>query len=185
ETSPDAVMEAVGYYVDEHMQYTYDDLWGSGAPNIQDASYTIEESGSRCSMDYCGDCEDHAILRHALMRQLGVSSDCAYLADYISGGYWGTGGHTFNIVNYRNKYRISDYGPLGSYFEGRWYAHVTDTLWNDRIGEYWCAEWKDNVAGVGGCDKVSPGSYTWNYADGEHCPDPWSGEETFHTDVCP
>jgi len=184
ETSPDTIQEAVGYYVDQHMEYLYDDLWGSGAPNIQDAEYTIEQSSSRCSMDYCGDCEDHAILRHALMRQLGVSADCAWLADHID-GYWGTGGHTFNIVNYRNKWRILDYKAMGYYFTDRWDSHVARSLWNDRDGEYWCAEWIDNVAGAGGCDDISPGSRTWNYAGGDHCPASWSGEETYHTDVCP
>jgi hypothetical protein len=184
ETSTDSIMEAVGYYVDQHMEYVYDDLWGSGAPNIQSARYTIVDSHSRCSMDYCGDCEDHAILRHSLMRTLGISSHCAYLADYME-GYWGTGGHTFNIVNYRNKYRIMDYGPLGHYFNNRWSAHVPHSLWNDRTGEYWCADWKDNVAGPGGCDKVRPSRYTWNYAGGDSCPASWSGEETYHPDVCP
>jgi len=184
ESSPDAILEAVGYYVDGHMEYVYDDLWGSGAPNIQDAEYTIGESGSRCSMDYCGDCEDHAILRHALLRQLGVSANCAWLGDYID-GYWGTGGHTFNIVNYRNKWRILDYNAMGYYFTERWYAHVARSLWNDRNGEYWCAEWMDNVAGPGGCDDIPPSSRTWNYVGGDHCPASWSDEETYHTDVCP
>ncbi|HDR72942.1 MAG TPA: hypothetical protein ENN85_03395 [Methanoculleus sp.] len=183
EMSSDAMMEAVGYYVDQHMEYVYDDLWGSGAPNIQSARWTIEDSHSRCSMDYCGDCEDHAILRHALMRKLGVSSYCAYLADYFE-GYWG-GGHTFNLVNYRNKWRIMDYGPLGHYFDNRWSAHVPHSIWNDRIGEYWCADWKDNIAGPGGCDKISPSRYTGNYVDGETCPARWSGEETYHPGVCP
>jgi hypothetical protein len=118
------------------------------------------------------------------MRKLGISSYCAYLADYME-GYWGDGGHTFNIVNYRNKWRIMDYGPLGRYFDDRWYAHVTDSLWNDRTGEYWCADWIDNIAGPGGCDKVSPSRYTWNYVDGDTCPATWSGEETYHPGVCP
>jgi hypothetical protein len=177
-SSVDRILEAVGYYVDKHMEYVSD----NGAPEVQSVLWTIQHSGSRCSKKYCGDCEDYAILRNALIRQLGVSWRCAFCADHYS-GYWG-GGHTFNIVVYKNRYRILDYGPLGSYFNQPWSQHVPQNVWNDHLGVYWCPDWKDNIAGPAGCDKVDPKTYTWNYPLGTKCPSTWSGEETYHPDVC-
>jgi hypothetical protein len=202
-TNADAIVEAVGYYVDRHMQYMYD-----RDGEVQSAVYTIEDSGSRsgnipwengttlhvdtCPNDYCGDCEDHAILRHALMRVLGFKRQCSYLADHYD-GYWG-GGHTFNIVKYQNKWRILDYGPLGNYFETDWSEHRPHNVFNDRRGVYWCPDWKDNL-GDGhwdaGCDKTSPRSYAWNYDHwGENqseyrCPRSFDGYWTYRTDTCP
>jgi len=185
-SSSDTIMEAVGYYVDKHMQYIYD--CESSGPEIQHAGWTIRNSWSKegCTMDYCGDCEDHAIFRHALMRVLGVKRHCAFLGDYYE-GYWG-GGHTFNIVLYKSKWRISDYGPLGSYFNTDWAAHNVGNVFNDWWGVYWCPDWKDNL-GDGhwdlGCDKTSPSSRTWNYYDGTHCPDRFSSYWTYRVDTCP
>jgi hypothetical protein len=210
---PDAIMEAVAYYVDAHMQYMYDgsDGWS------QSAAYTISESRYRsgeipgpdetripvgsCPNDYCGDCEDHAILREALMRYLGISADCAYCADHFN-DKWGDGGHTFNLVLYRNKWRIMDYGPLGSGFNTDWGPHnlfgaLTDTagahgkgwrgsLWNDERGEYWCTPvehwWLT-------CEQIRPKR---NYEGGADCPagdfeleDVPDGVLTYRSDVCP
>lgn len=195
----DAKMEAVAFYVNNHMGYLYD----NGDPENQSAGWTIHNSGRRgCTTkwtairtdvsgtyaeasvvaDYCGDCEDHAILREALMRYLGISADCAYCADHYN-GYWG-GGHTFNIVLYRGKWRIMDYHTLGHYFTEYWGPHVPQNVWNDQYGVFWCPDWKDNVAGPSGCDKTSP-KRTWNYQGGERCPSSWEGEETYNTNVCP
>jgi hypothetical protein len=194
ETSTDDIIEAVGWYVDEHMSYMFD----NGGPEVQSARYTIEESHSKhgtlsiggthisgmdCPTDYCGDCEDHAILRESLIRTLGVSWRCAYCVDHYN-GYWG-GGHTFNVVLYRNKWRILDYGPLGSYFNVRWDQHRPHNLFNDHVGEYWCPDWKDNIAGPAGCNKNNPKDRTWNYVGGIHCPSSWTNEETYHPDTCP
>jgi hypothetical protein len=99
--------------------------------------------------------------------------------------YGGTGGHTFNIVLYQNKYRILDYGPMGRYFNDRWHAHDPDSLWSDERGEYWCSELTDSIAGPAGCDRIRPSRQTWNYEGGESCPDDWDGEETYHPEVCP
>jgi hypothetical protein len=210
--NPNAIMEAAAYYVDQHMQYMYDT---SG--NAQSAAYTVNESRYRsgeipgpddtrievssCTMDYCGDCEDHAILREALMRYLGVSSDCAYCADHFN-NKWGDGGHTFNLVLYQNRWRIMDYGSLGSGFETNWGQHnlfgdLTITagahgygrrgsLWNDARGEYWC----------------TPVNHWWlvceqiyaprNYRGGDTCPagdfeleGVPDGVLTYRSDVCP
>lgn len=195
------IMEAAAWYVNEHMRYMYD----GDDDSVQGAAYTITESGSRsgkimnyttdekvhvdqCPNDFCGDCEDHAILREAIMRRLGIRWECAFCADHYN-GYWG-GGHVFNIVNYKNKYRIMDYGALGSDFDrGRWSQHRPQNLFNDWIGVYNCPDWKDNLGDGSydcGCDKTRPKHYTWNYPGEEvQCPSRWVGEETYHTDICP
>jgi hypothetical protein len=192
EQSTDYIMEAVAYYVDQHTQYMYDDDcdicdsgggWGlnpSGAINAEDMillsngrsgtiSHDPDVHVNTCPNDYCGDCEDHAILREALMRSLGVSWRCAFCADHYD-DYWG-GGHTFNLVYYRNKWRIMDYGPLGHYFSiGRHYRgdHKPDNVWNDHVGEYWCPNWRSDPA-CWYCCNHNPYSETQNYYDGEGC----------------
>jgi hypothetical protein len=189
EESTDYIMEAVAYYVAEHTTYMYDDddcdicddsrggdLGPTGAINAADM---ILRSGGRsgklgddthdtCPNDYCGDCEDHAILREALMRSLGVSSRCAFCADHYD-GYWGDG-HTFNLVYYRNKWRIMDYGRLGSYFsiDTYWSEHDPDNVWNDRLGEHWCPDWRSDPA-CWFCCNHNPYSETQNYNGGEVC----------------
>jgi parallel beta-helix repeat protein len=188
ERSTDYIMEAVAYYVDRHTQYMFDDddcdicdpgggwaLEPGGAINAEDMIwYSGERSGTisgdvhvdTCPNDYCGDCEDHAILREALMRSLGVSWRCAFCADHYN-TYWGEG-HTFNLVYYRNKWRIMDYGPLGSYFSEYWDLHNPNNVWNDRVGEYWCPDWRSDPA-CWYCCNHDPYSYTQNYNDGDAC----------------
>jgi len=194
ELNSDAIMEAVAYYVDKHIYYIPDpdDVVENGCDieddlHAQSAIYTIEESGAtECPKDYCGDCEDHAILREALMRVLGIPEDCAYCADHYD-SYWGYG-HTFNIVNYRNKWRIMDYEPLGSKFLTDWSEHNPQNIWNDAVGELYCPDWRDNLGDGNldcGCEKTSPRSRTWNYVRGSHCPTSWDGFKTYRTDVCP
>jgi hypothetical protein len=181
-SNSDRIMEAVGYYVDKHMAYVSD----SGIENEQSALWTIGYSGSakQCANSFCGDCEDMAILRNALIRALGVSWKCAFVGDHYD-GYWG-GGHSFNIVVYKNAYRILDQHTLGYFFyHNRWDQHIPQNVWNDRVGEFWCPDWIDNT---GECDKTDPKKFTWNYlgdTGGQKCPPTWSGEETYHTDVCP
>jgi hypothetical protein len=217
--STDAIMEAIAYYVDEHMTYMLDGglivMWecdannkcnfnfefASAHPEVQSASWTITESGDRlgahdepgyfvfeyCPTRFCGDCEDHAILREALMRVLGISSACAYCADYYE-SYWG-GGHTFNLVLYRGKWRIMDYGRLGGYFNNHDPNLHTKTqhLFNDTTGIYWCPDWKDNL-GDGkydaGCSRNHPKHKAWNYVGGDRCPSSYD-IETYYVLNCP
>ena len=181
----DYIMEAVAYYVDQHTTYMPDNgsyIYDPGV--VIDAQDMILRSGGRsgiingyqqvdtCPNDYCGDCEDYAILREALLRSLGVSWRCAFCADHYN-TYFG-GGHTFNLVYYRNKWRIMDYGPLGSYFSINQYrsAHNPDNVWNDRIGEYWCPYWIADPA-CWFCCNNDPYSWTQNYYDGEACGSKW------------
>ncbi|ODS37451.1 MAG: hypothetical protein A7315_04065 [Candidatus Altiarchaeales archaeon WOR_SM1_79] len=136
----DKYIEAVAWYVDQHMHYMYDNHsagWGEVAANK-----TIKESwnrswnGTTCANDYCGDCEDYSILRASLLRSLGIDWRCVFST-------WAPG-HSYNIVNYQNKYRIMDYGPIGSYFNlPKWITtgenNVTfgpqdaEWIWNDRL----------------------------------------------------
>ncbi len=202
---PDIIMEAVGYYVDQHMKYLFDGDWVNNCPpfsetaencypvpKIQSAAWTVEHSGERpnCPPDklYCGDCEDHAILRETLMRMLGVSKGCAFCGDYYK-NYWGDGGHTFNIVFYRSKWRIMDYKPLGYFFltSTKKDDHLVMNLWNDFYGEYWCPDAKDNLGSGNydaGCNKLHPKNVTWNYYGGTPCPESWN-RGTYYTDQCP
>jgi hypothetical protein len=196
----DAVMEAISWFVDEHMGYLSDDGRGSGVPKHQDASYTLNHSGDRgCvaggsfwapngSADYCGDCEDYAILRETLMRYLGVSRDCAFCGDKINKADGTGGGHTFNVVRYRNKWRIMDYGPISAWLLDPGPDRVPFSLWNDYYGDYWCYKDKDKL-GDGyldaGCWRVKPSDKTWNYTSVNRCPSSWSGNETYQTDICP
>jgi hypothetical protein len=193
EQNTDYIMEAVAYYVDRHTTFMYDS--GSNIYDSSDgasidlngpmnAADMIRLSGSRsgfllgnqlvdaCPSDYCGDCEDHAILREALMRSLGVSWRCAFCADHYDGYF--RGGHTYNLVYYRNKWRIMDYGPLGSYFSVTryWDAHNPQNVWNDRLGEYWCPDCISNPACLFCCNQDP---YVWarNYDGGEICGSRW------------
>jgi hypothetical protein len=191
----DYIMEAVAYYVDKYTQYMFDDdcdiCDGDGVMTAEDM---ILYSGSRygvltddvpcidpflgmpltcklwgnCEKLYCGDCEDHAVLRGALMRVLGISHTCAYAADHYN-GYWGEG-HTYNLVFYRSKWRIMDYGRLGSAFfhYNHSSAHSSNNVWNDHVGEYWCPDWiSDPACWI--CCNTDPYSLTQNYADGPVC----------------
>jgi len=193
----DAIMEAVAWYVDEHMGYLGDGGRGPNVPKVQSASYTLQHSGDRgCTVDnahwtisgpaaYCGDCEDYCILRNTLMRYLGVSQDCAFCADKITNDDGSGGGHSFNIVRYRNKFRIVDYGPMGKWFDTTSADRVPFNLWNDDYGDYWCYLDKSKIAGDAGCWRVQPWDRTWNYHSGNRCPSTWSGNETYRTSICP
>ena len=193
EQNADYIMEAVAYYVDKHTMFMFDsacDICDPGGGASLDpggaisAEDMIQRSGGRtgiipgyqhvdtCPNDYCGDCEDQAILREALMRSLGVSWRCAFCVDHYD-SYFG-GGHTFNLVYYRNKWRIMDCGPLGSYFSisRYWDAHNPHNVWNDRVGEYWCPDWRLDPA-CWYCCNNDPYSWTQNYNDGDACGSRW------------
>jgi hypothetical protein len=203
-------MEAVSYFVLHHMAWMEDGGDWNGA---QTAAETIIQSGERegsptpnssiektlCTKidtyagpdflaEYCGDCEDFAILRASLLWHLGVSLDCVVQGDYhpeaehpaktyaqrqsptqataitsdqtdpsgpppyynyetaedlfedqVGGAGKKKGGHTFNIVTYKNKYRIMDYYMLGYSFSTstEWESHRVDSVWSSTIGKHW------------------------------------------------
>jgi hypothetical protein len=202
ERNTDYIIEAVAYYVDRHATFMYDrdshmyEPGGGASFNFDgpmNAEDMIQRSGSRsgimlgsqlvdtCPNDYCGDCEDHAILREALMRSLGISWRCAFCADHYD-DYFG-GGHTFNLVYYRNKWRIMDYGPLGSHFSisQYWNAHNPHNVWNDRVGEYWCPDWLSDPA-CWVCCNQDPYRWTQNYDGGDTCGSRW---RTYYEECAP
>ena len=144
----DRYIEAVAWYVDRHMEYVSD---GGSWDGAQKAYRTLTQSGHRGSKDFAGDCEDHAILRAALLRSLGMSHRCIFCADHhnsvdqgqkveCDGGKKKSGGHAYNIVVYKGKYRILDYGVMRPrYWANKlcWDQHATDNIWNDHTGKHW------------------------------------------------
>lgn len=197
--STDYIMEAVAYYVDQHTTYMCDDdcdICYSGGEinaenmivlsggrsgyltcNVSSPEYVLVDT---CPTDYCGDCEDHAILREALMRQLGVSWRCAFCADHYD--HYRGGGHVFNLVYYRNRWRIMDYGLLGCRFSASsfWDQHIPNHVWNDRLGEYFCPRSRRNL---GVCNHKDPYGWTQNYNGGEVCVS--GGVDTYYVEFCP
>lgn len=138
--TPDMLVNAVAWYVDENMGYVGDDAnsyvlntihnlnYFTGAEKIP-AYYTIHYTNPTRHPNlipslqaykpewanayndgnlYHGDCEDFAIMRHALLRALGFDRDYIWNADAPS--------HEFNVVLYQGSYRIMDYGYIYNYF---------------------------------------------------------------------
>ncbi len=147
-TKPDKLVDAIAWYVENHMEYVADAGSWKGS---QSAAKTLGETAHRGPGDFHGDCEDHAILRAALLRSLGFGPRCIYCADHHNsvdqgqdqecwGDKKGAGGHTYNIVIWKGKYRLLDYGEMRHrYWTGKscWNQHVTDNIWNDHTGEHW------------------------------------------------
>ena len=77
-----------------------------------------------------GDCEDHAILRHALLRALGF--DRRYIWNARSPG------HEFNVVLYGGSYRIMDYGRISGYAcKPSGITRDINAAWNTNYGPRW------------------------------------------------
>lgn len=141
----DELVAAVAEYVDAHMtwesdndhnpscintvhQLNYQPGWDFPIP----ANYTIRYTGDarcNCPTEYCGDCEDHAILRAALLRALGFSPSCIW--DVIDNPV----SHEYNVVIYEGAYRLMDYGPITSWLDTHtWDAHRSYFGWNEDHG---------------------------------------------------
>ena len=175
--TPDRLVEAVAWYVANHMVYVAD---GGSWKGSQSAAKTLGETAHRGTGDFHGDCEDHAILRAALLRSLGFGPRCIYCADHHNsvdqgqdqecyGDKKSSGGHTYNVVIWKGKYRLLDYGEMDHKFwanKGCWNQHVTDNIWNDHTGEHWS---KNDISPFGTTPLVNyPGnpsspSPTWNW----------------------
>ncbi len=109
----DEKLEAANYYVYKYMAYMLDDSasgeeWfglqkpvktvlhsgqrkgypDESAQAKQDCNQTYThyrgENNERITGRYCGDCEDFAIFRAALARNMGVAASCIYNADYYA-----------------------------------------------------------------------------------------------------
>lgn len=153
---------------DSFYEHWVDNALGGIVPGFQTASYTIRESASQCENDYCGDCKAHSVLRAALLRSLGVSHYCIFSARFNPSE---ENGHLYNIVNYRNAYRVMDYGEIYQYFFSRERIHVTFSIFNDHFGKYLSED-------------ALPSEYTYNYPGNPGCPSVWS-DETYYKDICP
>jgi len=163
----DEYMEAVAYYVDQHMTWTEDNStlgWGGG----QTLWRTVVESGTRgCGNDYCGDCEDFAILRLALLIAMGVSDDCVYQVTGMT-----TEGHGWNVVYYEGKFRIMDYGELGKYFTRQSSLHRPLYILHPQNGY----DYSEPEAGM---------DLIYNYPGAGGCPPGGYNNTTVYCDVCP
>ena len=136
------------------------------------ADTLVLESGDRCAGELCGDCEDAAILRMAMLRVLGLGWHCVWAVDHYDRDE--PGGHTYNVVYYKSKWRIMDWHRNGDGTELRYvdngdigrsglHDHA-DNLWNDYGGHYWCAPHSDTI-----CLDNPPDNLAYNYWHGQAC----------------
>ena len=88
------------------------------------------------------------------------------------------GGHGFNVVIYKSKYRIMDYFYLGYWFysDNSWISHQADNVWNDHFGRHW--DWPF----------TPPPSKIHNYPGPNKCYEEgksyWT-HDTLYADICP
>jgi len=168
----DSLVAAVAYYVDEHMSWRSDSLnrivfanngWASYSPGWdfpQPADLTLTISGNLTnaspSDDYQGDCEDHAILRAALLRALGFAPWGIW--DVINNPVT----HEYNVVLFEGAYRIMDYGL------------IQRRLNSGTINSYY--GWNE-VNGPRGANNTTHNylkNNTDNFPGGKDCPAEWS-----------
>ena len=155
----DNMVAAVAWYVDAHMSWRYDDCPAPPAPcgvtnrdvfannNFggyspgwdfpQPADLTLSISGNVTNAtpndDFMGDCEDHAILRAALLRALGFAPWSIW--DAIDRQNDGSITHEYNIVLYEGAYRIMDYGQINRWLAAHaWDSHRSYYGWNEDNG---------------------------------------------------
>ena len=190
----DRYIEAIAWFVHNHMKYKSDpewyeiftkDWWGSWF-GPQPAWRIIIGSGWRCDKDFCGDCEDFSILRAALLRSLGFSWKCVFSADHHTSKNQGQSvcprdekkgsyGHTYNIVYYKGKYRILDYNQMYQRkFSDCWGQNATDNIWNDHYGKYW------NTWDL----RPIEGELLMNYPGHPTCPTGIWNWSTYYNDIC-
>jgi hypothetical protein len=177
----DSLVAAVAYYVDWHMSWRKDSLnrivfanngWSSYTPGWdfpQPADLTLTISGDLTNAsphdDYMGDCEDHAILRAALLRALGFAPWGIWDAiDYQPDADRHIT-HEYNVVLFEGAYRLMDYGLIQRWLESHtWNSHMTHFGWNEEHGPRGATTTNHN--------------YLVNFADnfpgGKDCPGDWS-----------
>jgi len=141
----DLMVAAVAWYVDHHMTWRSDATnqtvfanngWASYNPGWdfpQPADLTLTISGTLTNAtpgdDYEGDCEDHAILRAALLRALGFAPWAIW--DAIDNPIT----HEYNIVLYEGAYRLMDYGTIDRWLQTHtWSSHQSYYGWNESNG---------------------------------------------------
>ncbi|NUQ23311.1 MAG: hypothetical protein HUU34_05115 [Saprospiraceae bacterium] len=171
----DHMVAAVAYYVDKHMSWRDDSTnqtvfasngFASYAPGWdfpQPADLTLRISGNLANADpkddFMGDCEDHAILRSALLRALGFAPWAIW--DAIDNPI----SHEYNVVLYEGAYRLMDYGEIDRWLDTHsWSAHQSHFGWNEANGPRF----------------VDPVNHDYlknntdNFPGGKTCPGAWS-----------
>jgi hypothetical protein len=96
---PQTAAETVKYSISRSGQKSSD------ADNITCAELEPDGHGST---EYCGDCEDFAVLRASLLRHLGVAQQCIMNVDFHNVGVW-PGGATSTIPISIRVYRTRTY----------------------------------------------------------------------------
>jgi hypothetical protein len=155
----DNMVAAVAWYVNEHMSWRTDNCqagdttcvsnrdvfaangYGGYSPGWdfpQPADLTLLISGDVTNGvtndDFQGDCEDHAILRAALLRALGFAPWAIW--DVIDNPVT----HEYNIVLYEGAYRIMDYGTIDRWLNMHtWSSHTSYYGWNEDHGPRYVA----------------------------------------------
>lgn len=181
----DHMVAAVAFYVDGHMswrsdaqneQVFADNGWDSYEPGWdfpQPADLTLTISGNLTNAspndDYQGDCEDHAILRAALLRSLGFAPWAIWDAidDPIT--------HEYNVVLYEGAYRLMDYGRIERWLDSHtWSSHQSYYGWNEDHGP----------RGANTTTHDFLVNNTDNYPGGKACPANWSFQ-VYYRSTCP
>jgi hypothetical protein len=147
----DEYIEAIAWWVYTHMGYRGDDINRQVLCDIvgiddkpcdcescdfwQPAYYILNFSG-RVQTDpskwFFGDCDDFAILTSALLRSLGLSHECIFIATQP--------GHAFNIVNYQSKYLVLEPQSTASSDDIGCEGYGPEFVLNDKID--WARPWQ-------------------------------------------
>ncbi|WP_445665600.1 hypothetical protein [Fodinibius sp. AD559] len=179
------LVAAVARYVDEHMSWRSDGTnptvfadngyedYSPGWDFPQPADLTLTISGNLTNAtpndDFQGDCEDHAILRAALLRALGFAPWAIW--DAIDNPV----SHEYNIVLYEGAYRLMDYGTIDRWLDTHtWDSHRSFYGWNENNGPRGASSTQNNYL------KNNTDNYPGGKSDGQ----PWS-YEIYYKDVSP
>jgi hypothetical protein len=175
-TDPDAMIAAIAWFVDQNMRWTSDDTnrpvlnntfslnynpgWDFPIP----ANYTIRYTGDAAfggpAARFHGDCEDHAILRAALLRALGFNP--AYIWNVMDNPV----SHEYNIVVYQGRFRLMDYGPITRWLQTHtWDAHRSHYGYCEAFGsrDTGTSQHNDLVNHANNYPDGAPRCRTWDY----------------------
>lgn len=157
----DEYIEAIAWWVYTHMGYRGDDINRQVLCDVfgldyeacdceqcdfWQSAYDILNFSGRVQTDpskwFFGDCEDFAILFSALLRSLGVSHRCIFIATQP--------GHGFNIVNYHSKYLILEPQSTATSDDIGCEGYGPEFILNDNID--WARPWQYTM-NYPGCEK--------------------------------
>ncbi len=181
----DNLVAAVAFYVDRHMSWRSDadnqpvfaangfSGYSPGWDFPQPADLTLTISGDltngAANDDFQGDCEDHAILRAALLRALCFAPWAIWdvIDDPVT--------HEYNVVLYQGAYRLMDYGLITRWLATHtWDSHQSYYGWNEANGP----------RGAVAANHTFLVTNTDNYPGGKECPGGWSFN-VYYQATCP